>query len=175
MAIRLAISFSSILLHLLTSANRNMRILGSKAKSKIWTIDTGMRFRDYILKEGPMDMGGGMGGDPMAGGGMGAPPMGMDPMGGGMGGQPEPPPVPSYADVWDVLDSILNQKPLEHEQQQQQAQQQAEEQPLDPNAGMMPPEDPTGAGQGMGGEVPGGAGTPPMGGPPMPAGPHLMS
>jgi len=95
-------------------------------------------------------------------------------MGGGMGGgQPEPPPIPQYADVWDVLDSLLNQKPLEQEQQQQKAQQQPPEPPSDPNAAMPP--DPTGMGQGMGGDVPGGAGTPPMGGPPMPAGPHLMS
>lgn len=122
-------------------------------------------------------MGGGMGGPPMGGdpmGGMGAPPMGGDPMMGG--GQPEPPPVPAFADVWDVLDHLLNQKPLEHEEKQQaQQQQQAEQPPPDPNAGMMPP-DPTGMGQGMGGDVPGGAGTPPMtGGAPMPAGPHLMS
>jgi hypothetical protein len=33
-----------------------------------------------------------------------------------MGGSPsEPPVIPRYADVWDVLDHILNKTPLEHD------------------------------------------------------------
>lgn len=46
-----------------------------------------------------------MGGDPLGGG--------MPPPAGGMGGasQPTPPPtIPKTADVWDVLDAILNHK-----------------------------------------------------------------
>lgn len=61
---------------------------------------------------------GGMGGDPMGGafGGMGGPP------GGGMASpQSEPPVIPRYADVWDVLDHLLNKKPLKHDQQKQQS------------------------------------------------------
>lgn len=62
---------------------------------------------------GPPPMGGGM--DPMGGmggglgdpmGGMGGPPMG------GMGGPPQNPSIPKDADVWTVLDSILNHKKL---------------------------------------------------------------
>lgn len=101
-----------------------------------------MNFREFVLNEqDPMGMAGAPMGDPM-GGGMGGPPMGGappmgdpmgggmgDPMGGGMGGPPmggeqEPPPIPQYANVWDVLDSILNHKPLDHEQQKQQQDQQ---------------------------------------------------
>jgi hypothetical protein len=145
-----------------------------------------MRFREFVFNEEPMDMGGGappMGGDPMGG----APPMGGDPMGGGMGmdpmgggmappmggGEQEPPPVPIFADVWDVLDSILNQKPLEQEELlAQQQQQQAEQPPADPMAGGMPP--PPGGDPMAGGMPPGdpmgGAGAAPMGAP----APHLM-
>lgn len=74
---------------------------------------------------GGMDpMGGGMGGgppmgggmDPMGGmgGGLGDPMGGMGgpPMGGGMGGPPQNPSLPKDADVWTVLDSILNHKKL---------------------------------------------------------------
>jgi hypothetical protein len=61
---------------------------------------------------GAPPMGGGMGGDPM-GGGMGAPPGG----GGGAGAQPT---IPQHADVWDVLDAILNHKPLPEENKDQQ-------------------------------------------------------
>src|SRR5690606_25992884 len=86
-----------------------------------------------------------MGGDPMAGGMGGAPPMGGDPMGGGMpmppGGiqMPEnkPPVIPKYADVWDVLDHILNQKPLEHDADVQR--QQANDANQSADQGLPPP------------------------------------
>lgn len=84
-------------------------------------------------------MGGPPGGDPMGGMG-GMPPMGGPPgMGGpGMGGgQPEPPPVPMHGDVWDVLDSLLNQKPLEQEKKLQSQKQNAALPPAGPN--MAPP------------------------------------
>lgn len=81
-----------------------------------------------------------MGGDPM-GGGMGAPPGGG--MGGGAGAQPT---IPQHADVWDVLDSILNHKILPQDEQPQQ-----------------PPQ--------MGGGSPMMGGPPQMGGPPMMGGP----
>jgi hypothetical protein len=85
---------------------------------------------------GAPPMGGGMGGDPM-GGGMGAPPGG----GGGAGAQPT---IPQHADVWDVLDAILNHKPLPEENKDQQGGQDGQ-----------PP---------MGGPPPMGGGQPPMGG-----------
>jgi hypothetical protein len=75
-----------------------------------------------------------MGGDPMGG------------MGGPMGGSPvnvdssEPLPIPQNADVWDVLDSILNNKTLDHEkelQQQKQKDQESESMPAAPPAPPM--------------------------------------
>jgi len=152
-----------------------------QSKSCNRKLHTCMRFRDFIIiEEGPMDMGGApmggappMGGDPM-GGGMGGDPMGggMDPMAGGApppmgGGEQEPPPVPQYADVWDVLDSLLNQKPLEQEEElAKQQQQQAEEPPADP-MGMAPP-----GGDMMGGAPP--APAPGMADPIGGSAPHLM-
>lgn len=56
----------------------------------------------------PAGAGAGMPGDPM--GGMGGPPMGGGPM-----PQSEPPIIPKNADVWEVLDAILNHKPMEHD------------------------------------------------------------
>ena len=89
-----------------------------------------MRFRHFLLSEGPADpmgappMGGPPGGDPMSMAG-GAPPMGGgDPsaMGGAppMGGPPapsgpQPQPVPQHANVWDVLEDLLTGKPIEQE------------------------------------------------------------
>ena len=146
-----------------------------------------MNFKQFLLLEqdpmgGGAPMGDMMGGgappmDPGMGGGMGmgGPPMGMDPMG-GMGGPPmgggaeQPPAIPKEADVWDVLDAILNKKPLEAEQEPKQPAPQA-----DPMAGGMPPAPP------MGGAPPMGAPPPPMGGMDQmgggmvqPPAPHLM-
>jgi len=99
----------------------------------------------------PMDPMGGMGGgDPM--GGMG----GGDPMG-GMGGEQQAQPVPTHADVWEVLDAILHNKKIKEPK---------------PAQIMQPP----GGGMGgmgappMGGDPMGGMGAPPMGGgaPPAP-------
>ena len=95
-----------------------------------------MRFKEFILNEqDPLGgMGGAPGGDPM--GGMGAPPGGPggmppppggggapggDPMGGGMGGAPgggapagpiqaQVPVSMKDADIWTILDQILNNK-----------------------------------------------------------------
>ena len=147
-------------------------IFGSKV------LNTNMKFREFILNEEPL--GGGMGGpigDPMSdpGGGMpmggdpmgGGMPMGGDPMGGGMGGgmdmQSDPPPIPQNADIWEILDSILNHKPLDHKEKLNQ-QQQSQEQPPMPGGEMgMPPMD--------------GMQQPPMDGmqPPMQQDPFLMS
>ena len=100
-----------------------------------------MDFKSFLLNENDPMMGGMPGGDPMMGGvppandpmmggGMGGPPMGgmgMDPMG-GMGGPPmgggmggENPALPQEADVWEVLDSLLNNKPMKKEEKPQQA------------------------------------------------------
>lgn len=128
-----------------------------------------MRFRQYVLLTEADPMGGMGAGNPMGSmgagspmGGMGAGPMGGtppmagggmggDPMAGGMGapqgaaaGPPEPPVIPRNADVWQVLDSILNHKPLEHDKlfqkQQQEKQQKQAAQPMgDPMAGGAPP------------------------------------
>lgn len=65
---------------------------------------------------GAPPMGGMPGADPMMGGGMGMPP-------GGMAGPAEPPVIPKHADVWDVLDHLLNKKPLEHDKQMRQQKQ----------------------------------------------------
>ena len=64
----------------------------------------------------PAGMPSGMGGDMM--GGMGAAPMGAQP--------PSPPIIPKNADVWDVLDSILNQKPLQHDKDLEKSQKQSQ-------------------------------------------------
>ncbi len=98
---------------------------------------------------GPPGLGGpppggppGLGGPPMGGPpGLGAPPMGGPPMGGppGAGAAPdEPPTIPKHANVWDVLDHILNKKPLEHEKklQAQSAKQDAQQNAM---SGMMDP------------------------------------
>jgi hypothetical protein len=84
--------------------------------------------------------GGGMGGDPM-GGGMGAPPGGM----GGPGAAGPQPTVPAHADVWEVLEAILGNKPVKPQQQ------------VPSGSGGPPP-----GGDPMGGM----GGMPPMGGPP---------
>jgi hypothetical protein len=39
------------------------------------------------------------------------------PAGGAPPGPPEPPVIPQNADVWDVLDAILNRKPLKHDEE----------------------------------------------------------
>lgn len=102
------------------------------------------------------------GGDPMGG----MPPMGADPMGGAPpggapGGQMPPTIIPKHADVWAVLDHILNRKPLEHDKQlkNQQSQQPPQQPPAPdmgtgpmPGAAGMPPQDPSApspAGQGQ--------------------------
>lgn len=95
----------------------------------------------------------------------GAPPMGGPPMGGPMGapGPAEPPPIPKYANVWDVLEAILQHKPLDHDKKLQAEKQRKMQQP--PPMPPMP-------GQDMGGMMPPGT-QPPMG---AAAGqPHLMS
>jgi hypothetical protein len=139
-----------------------------------------MRFRHFILLEQD-PMGGAPGGDPM-GGGMGGPPMGGDPMGGGpppgmgsggdpmgggMGGPPmggaaptppEPQPIPQHADVWTVLDSILNGNPIAQEEKlkkYQSQKSQLSDQNASPPPGGPPP------GMGSGGDPMGGG----MGGP----------
>lgn len=130
-----------------------------------------------MLEQDPL--GGGMGSplgappmDPMGGAGvppdpMGGDPMGGDPMGGGMGdpmgGEQKAQPVPTHADVWDVLDSLLNNKEIKKVKPPQ-----VVEPPGggDPMGGMgMGGGDPMG-GMGMGGGDPmGGMGAPPpMGG-----------
>ena len=132
-----------------------------------------MRFKEYLIMEQD-PLGGGMGAplgappaDPM--GGAGAPPadpmggMGGDPMGGmGMedpmgGGEPQTQPIPTHADVWDVLDSILNNKEIEKVKPAQIVE------PPQAGGGMGgPPMDPMG---GMGGDpMMGGGAPPPMGG-----------
>ncbi len=101
---------------------------------------------------GGMPAPGGMGGqmnDPMGGmgamGGLGGNPMGGmgDPMG-GMGGAPmggapmpasnEPPVIPRNADVWDVLDHILNKTPLTHDEKLERQRQQPASAPPEPGA-----------------------------------------
>lgn len=83
-----------------------------------------------------------MGADPMGGGPMGGGPMGADPMG-SMGGAPaasgppQPPVIPRNADVWQVLDSILNHKTLEHDKLYQKQQSQAQQQPAGAPSPMM--------------------------------------
>ena len=135
----------------LTCAKSNPFFQSKSCNRKLHTC---MRFREFIItEEGPMDMGGA----PMGG----APPMG--------GGEQEPPPVPQYADVWDVLDSLLNQKPLEQEEElAKQQQQQAEQPPVDPMGGMAPPP----GGDMMGGAPP--APAPGMADPMGGSAPHLM-
>lgn len=108
-----------------------------------------------------------MGGMPAGGGppGMG----GGDPMG-GMGGMPgmaaptgpKPQPIPQHADVWEVLDSIMQHKPIEQEKKLEKYKAQKPEidaqnsaPPMggpppgmgtgDPTGGAMPPGQPTGA------------------------------
>ncbi len=76
-------------------------------------------------------------GDPM--GGMGGPPMGGGPMGPGAGAPMPPPVIPKHADVWDILDSLLNHKPLEHEKQ---AAQQKNNPPAPPMGPAMGPQGP---------------------------------
>ena len=142
-------------------------------------LNTFMRFREFILLEQD-PLGGGMGSplgappkDPM--GGAGAPPpdpMGGDPMGGGgmgdpmggdpMGGEQKSQPVPTHADVWDVLDSLLNNKEIKKVKPPQVV---TPPGGGDPMGGMgMGGGDPMGGG-GMGGDPMGGMGAPPpMGG-----------
>lgn len=91
-----------------------------------------MNFKDFIVSEEDMappmgdPMGGGapmgdpmMGGDPMGG----APP--MDPMMGGMGGAPagpggvQPPVQFKPNSVWDVLEKILDGKPVNDEEEKE--------------------------------------------------------
>lgn len=108
---------------------------------------------------GPPPAGGGMGGDPL-GGGMGAPPGGGAP--GGAGQQPV---IPSHADVWEVLDTILNHKPGAGGGKQGQGQDQLGGPPQQPPAGPpgfggMPPQQAPPAGMGNP------AGPMGMGGPP---------
>lgn len=92
-------------------------------------------------------MGGGLGGMPPMGGGMG-----MDPMGGGMGGQQQPQTKIKFSNVWDVLEKILEGKPLENEKEDKkggqedsnmvnnaQQQQQPPQQPS-PTAPQLPPQ-----------------------------------
>ena len=91
-----------------------------------------MKFKEFLLLEQ----------DPMMGG---APPMG-DPM---MGGAPAAAPtqqqivIPKEADVWEVLDAILNNKPLEDtgEEQQPESPQlnNAPNQPFPPEANLLQP------------------------------------
>jgi hypothetical protein len=64
---------------------------------------------------------GGMG-DPMGGG--------MPPMGGAPAGPPEPPVIPQNADVWDVLDAILNHKPLKHDEEMEKQEKPSPQSPL---------------------------------------------
>ena len=124
------------------------------------------RFRRYVLTEeglaGPDPMGGAdpmggggmpdMGGaDPMGGGGMGGMP--GDPMGGGMGdmggapggGQTPPALIPRNADVWSVIDSILHNKPFQHEKEieKQKAAVDAAPPPADPMQGLGAEADPS--------------------------------
>lgn len=121
---------------------------------------------------GPGSPMGGMGGAPPMGGGMG-------PMGGGMGGMGDPmggmggmgapdggqntqiPIDIKDADVWKVLDHIINKKPLPKKQEKppMPGQQNPQQNPM----GGMP--DPMGGGMGggMGGDMMGG-GMPPTGG-----------
>ena len=116
---------------------------------KIAIVHNFMRFRHFfVLNEadpagappGGPPMGGppGLGGPPMGGPpGLGGPPMGGPP--GGMGAAPnEPPTIPKNADVWDVLDHILNKKPLEHDKKIQ-AQSSAQDAQQDPMASTMDP------------------------------------
>lgn len=141
---------------------------------------TKQTFREFLLNENPMGgmgdpAGGGapLGADPMGGGAMGGgmPPMGggpMDPMGGGMGGPPMGGGAPGGeqqvpvhikdADIWTVLDHLLNNKPLPKQK----------EQPAVPDDGGMGMD----AGAPAGGDPMGGAGMmDPMGGDPMGAPP----
>jgi hypothetical protein len=129
-----------------------------------------MRFRQFYLlvENDPMGNAGAppAGGPPMGGAPPGGPLPMSDPMG-GMSGPPgmgaplsatgvssnEPPAVPKNANVWDVLDSILNNKPLEHEKQKQQQQQ---KQSMGRNIGNLSS---VGGSSDLGGS--------PMGGPPM--------
>ena len=125
-----------------------------------------MKFKEFLLLEqdpmmggAPMGapMGGAPMGDPMMGGAPpmgdpmmgGAPPMG-DPMMGGapMGGPPAAPTqqqivIPKEADVWEVLDAILNNKPIEDtgEEQQPESPQlnNAPNQPFPPEANLLQP------------------------------------
>lgn len=109
---------------------------------------------------GGMPPAGGMGGDPMAGG-MGAPPGAAPPM-----SSSEPPVIPKHADVWSILDSILNHKPVMHDKKLAQEKQQKAQQPDPSAAPPMPP--PAGA-----------PGQPPMGTPqptaPAPGGSALLA
>jgi len=136
-----------------------------------------MKFRDFLLIEQdpagvgpPGGMSSPMGGAPPMGDPMGG--MGAPPMGGGAPMNQEPPPIPQYADVWDVLDAILNHKSLENEFAKQKQQQQRTPQP---DMGTPPPM-PPGMG-GMGGQPPMPDMTGGMGGQPATGigGPHLMS
>ena len=107
-----------------------------------------MKFKEFLLSEQDPMMGGAPPmGDPMMGGVPpmgGAPPMG-DPM---MGGAPATPTqqqivIPKEADVWEVLDAILNNKPLEDtgEEQQPESPQlnNAPNQPSPPEANLLQP------------------------------------
>ena len=100
-----------------------------------------MKFKEFLLLEQDPMMGGAPPmGDPMGG----APPMG-DPM---MGGAPAAPTqqqivIPREADVWEVLDAILNDKPIEDtgEEQQPESPQlnNAPNQPSPPEANLLQP------------------------------------
>lgn len=129
-------------------------------------------------------MGAGGMGDPMGGGPMGADPMadpmggmGGDPMADPMGGEEETQPVPTHADVWDVLDAILNKKKIFEPKPAQIIKPPGGGDPMgggmggDPMGGMG-----GGAPMGapMGGDAMGAGGAPPMGGPAGGGGPFLQ-
>jgi hypothetical protein len=75
-----------------------------------------------------------------------------------MGGAPQNPSLPQEADVWEVLDSILNNKPVQEKKPTPKA-------PAPPMGGGSP---------GMGGGPPMGMGSPAMGGGSPMGEPHLM-
>jgi hypothetical protein len=122
------------------------------------TVNNFMKFRQYFLltendpNGGMPPMGADPGAPPAAGAppmappppGGGMPPMGADPMMGGMGSPPggsitEPPVIPKHADVWAVLDHLLNKKPIEHDKQLKQQKSQPPSPPPMGGMGGMPP------------------------------------
>ncbi len=144
----------------------------SNSKCGCTLLDNCMKFRHFILlsENDPLGGAGAAPGapaaDPMAAGAPSMPPAGAPPMGAPPGGDPmmgggmpppggmapssEPPVIPKHADVWDVLDHILNKRPLEHDKQLKQQKDQ-KDQP-DPNAmgaGAPPPMDPSQMGGGQ--------------------------